>query len=411
MELRDYQKELANKATSLLKEHSIAYIAAQVRVGKSLISLETARLFGAKKVLFITKLKAISSIEKDYQDFKFVYKLKVINYEQAHKETDKYDLYIIDEAHSLGAYPKPSGRAVTLKELCSEKPIIFLSGTPTPESYSQMYHQFYVSNKSPWKEHSSFYKWFKIYGIPRVKYVYNRQINDYTLAKKDEIMKDVNHLIITFTQEEAGFESFVEEEILYVPMDAKVRQSIKMLKRDKILNTKDGRVILADTAVKEMQKIHQLCSGTIKCEDGSTIVFDNTKALFIKERFEGQKIAIFYKFIAEMELLKQTFGDRVITNPVEFNKAGKDAVFISQVVSGREGINLSSADALVMYNIDFSALSYWQSRARMQTKDRTQASKLYWIFTEGGIEDKVLTAVSDKKDFTVSYYKKIPLIL
>jgi hypothetical protein len=41
-----------------------------------------------------------------------------------------------------------------------------------------------------------------------------------------------------------------------------------------------------------------------------------------------------------------------------------------QIVAGREGVNLSTADALVFYNIDFSATSYWQARARLQTKDR-----------------------------------------
>ncbi len=71
----------------------------------------------------------------------------------------------------------------------------------------------------------------------------------------------------------------------------------------------------------------------------------------------------------------------------------------------REGINLSTADALIMLNIDFSAVSYWQARARMQNKDREEASKVYWLFAEGGIEEKIYKAVKDKKDYTLSYFK------
>jgi len=67
-------------------------------------------------------------------------------------------------------------------------------------------------------------------------------------------------------------------------------------------------MVVADTAVKEMQKVHQICSGTVKTEDGNAIIFDDTKSRFIKERFKGQKIAIFYKYIAEGLLLKSLFN-------------------------------------------------------------------------------------------------------
>jgi hypothetical protein len=43
----------------------------------------------------------------------------------------------------------------------------------------------------------------------------------------------------------------------------------------------------------------------------------------------------------------------------------------------------------------------------MQTKDRTEASKVYWIFTAGGIEDRIYSMVQNKKDFTLSHFKKL----
>ena len=134
--------------------------------------------------------------------------------------------------------------------------------------------------------------------------------------------------------------------------------------------------------------------------------FDYTKAEFIRDKFAGKKIAIFYKFQAEYAALVWTFGKRIELDAAKFNEAGGDAVFVSQIVSGREGINLSSADALVFYNIDFSATSYWQSRARMQTKDRVEASQIYWIFSVNGIEDKIYKAVMNKKDYTLNHFRK-----
>jgi len=407
VQLRDYQKQIAEQGIETLRNFNIVYLAMQVRTGKTITSLEICKLYGAKKVLFVTKLKAISSIYKDFEAINKPFDLYVTNYEGLHKVVEDFDLIVLDEAHSLGQYPKPSNRVEELKRLCKNKPIIYLSGTPTPESYSQFYHQFYVSTWSPFAEYKKFYDWHKVFGVPALKFIYNRQINDYSKTKKELIMEKIEHLIISYTQEEAGFKCEVEEIFCKIPMSEKIKASIKLLKKNKIFKTKDGNVILADTAVKEMQKIHQICSGTVKDEEGNAIVFDTSKVDYIKANFEGKKIAIFYKYIAEGTALKWEFANRIVDDPIAFNKAGNDAIFISQILSGREGINLSTADCLIMYNIDFAALSYWQGRARLQTLNRPESAKLYWLFTEAGIEEKIYKVVEGKKDFTLSHYKKI----
>lgn len=406
MELRDYQIDIADRAIEVINEFGLVYLAMQVRTGKTLTSLLIANKLNAKHVLFVTKKKAIPSIEDDFKLYGFLYKIDIINFESVHKCQNYYDLIVIDEAHSLGQYAIPSERTKALKEICKGKPVIYLSGTPTPESFAQIFHQFWVSDKSPFVNHKNFYSWHKAYGIPKKKFVFNRELADYSHVKTELIECEINHLFLRYTQQEAGFESLVHETILYVSMSDKVKWAIDKITKDKLFRTKDGDIVVADTAVKEMQKVHQICSGTVKKDDGNAIIFDDTKALFIKEHFKGQKIAIFYKYIAEGLLLRATFSN-YFDDPQEFNKAGGDAVFISQVQSGREGINLSTADALVMYNIDFSAVSYWQSRARIQTKDRTIASKVFWIFTTGGIEERIFGMVQAKKDFTLRHFKKI----
>ena len=93
------------------------------------------------------------------------------------------------------------------------------------------------------------------------------------------------------------------------------------------------------------------------------------------------------------------------TDPMEFAKSD-NMVFISQIQSGREGINLSSADCLIMLNIDFSAVSYWQARARLQTKERTKPADVHWIFAKDGIEPNIYKAVSNKKDYTLNYFRR-----
>jgi hypothetical protein len=157
-----------------------------------------------------------------------------------------------------------------------------------------------------------------------------------------------------------------------------------------------------------MSKLHQIYSGTVIIDEPNREgrAFDYTKAEFIRDTFQGcLKIAIYYKFVSEAAILNWIFGQKIHTDPQAFSEA-KEGVFISQIQSGREGINLSTAEALIFFNIDFSAVSYWQSRARIQTKDRDREAKIYWVFAENGIEDKIYKAVMDKKDYTLEHFKK-----
>ena len=102
------------------------------------------------------------------------------------------------------------------------------------------------------------------------------------------------------------------------------------------------------------------------------------------------------------------YGDQLCTDLEEFNSTSKSIAL--QIVSGREGISLKQAQALVYYNIDFSATSYWQSRDRMTTKDR-KYNKIYWVFAKGGIEKEIYKSVLNKKDYTLRHFKRDLLTL
>ena len=257
---------------------------------------------------------------------------------------------------------------------------------------------------SPFKEYANFYKWSKVYVDVEIRNLGYAKVNDYSGAKKDKIMDVLKDYFISYTQKDAGFNQTVNEHILEVEMNPKVYELVKRLKRDLLVEGKE-EVILADTSVKLQNKIHQLCSGTVKFESGNSMIIDDSKASFIKDKFKGKKIAIFYIFKEEFKLLKSVFTN-FTESPEEFNQSD-DKVFLGQIRSSREGVNLSSADALIYYNIEFSALSYIQGKDRMTSKERTKDNDVYFIFAKGGIEKHIYKRVSQKLDFTNSYFKKI----
>jgi hypothetical protein len=405
--LRDYQIRIANDAFEILKRKKIVCLFMEVRTGKTLTALEVCKNYGAKKVLFITKIKAFYSIENDYFKFGYIpfFEITIINKESLHKiETNEFDVVIIDEVHGYTAYPKPSKYHKIIKNRFGHIPMIMLSGTPTPESYSQYYHLFTLSNNSPFREYKNFYKWANNYVDVVKKHLGYAQVNDYSNARKKDFWHHIRYHILTFTQAEAGFNTVVNEHILKVKMKPITYAITKKLIKDLIVTSKlTGKVILADTGVKLQQKIHQLCSGTIKFEDGTTQVIDDSKALFIKEKFKGKKIGIFYNFKAELEMLKSVFKDELTTDLNEFNSSDKNIAL--QIVSGREGISLSKADYLVFLNIQFSAVSYFQAKDRLTTMQR-KTNDIYWVFSDGGIEEKIYKTVQEKKDYTNNTFKK-----
>ena len=405
MKFRDYQVDIIGQGSVILKKYSLLYLSMEVRTGKTLTSLGICEDLGAERVLFLTKKKAISSIEDDYKMMKPSFELQVINYESAHKVNLGFcpDIVIADEAHSLGAFPKPSSRAKRLKaDLKTWKSkLILMSGTPTPESFSQMYHQVYGCVANPFNEYKNFYGWANDYvNKKQIHYGYKVAV-DYSHAHNNKVIEVMKPFTISFTQKEAGFKSVIDEEILHVEMEDRTYELCKRLNKDRMLQG-SNEVVLGDTGVKLMQKLHQMYSGTVIFESKKSVVLDYSKAKFIKKKFKDNKIGIFYKFTAELKALKEIYGDDLTTDLEEFNATDKNIAL--QIVSGREGISLRNAKYLVYYNIDFSATSYWQSRDRMTTKERMH-NKIYWVFAKNGIEKKIYKAVNDKKDYTLKHFK------
>lgn len=400
--LRPYQTEAAHNLRSILVRHRIAYLAGMVRTGKTLTAFETARLLEVSKVLVVTKKKAIASIIKDAEAIGVG--ATVINYERLpHLRNTSWGLIIVDEAHGVGAYPKPSKRFKDLRQLHYGM-VLLMSGTPSPESYSQLYHQFALG-PAPWGDYRNFYRWADKYVRVKDKRVgTGTVVKDYSDANEAMILRDIQPLTVTITQEQAGFQTTIVEQVHTVQMKPRTYRMAGRIMRDGVIGRPGRRVVLADTAVKQMSKLHQIYSGTVITEHHGPVIFDDSKVLYIKQNICKGKTAILYKFKAEGDMLKAAFEGRWTDNPEVFN-ATQDAVYIGQVQSSREGVNLSSADDLVFFSIDFSSLSYLQGRDRASYLGRTTPPVVHWLFAERSIEPRIYKLVREKQDYTVSHYR------
>jgi len=393
MELRDYQLEAVNKCLAKIRAGRIPYLAAETRTGKTIMALTVANEVKAESVLFLTKKKAISSVLSDFKASNCEYRLTVTNYEQADKLNKIFDFVIIDESHNVGRFPKPSKRAKNIKALCKGATVLLLSATPCPESYSQIYHQLWICDNNPLKDFKNFYAFAKKFvNVRKQRIAGGQEVNDYSQVI-DEFKRIIQPLFITVTQEQAGFNQVVKEHFHTVNMSEETIRDFKQLRKDRVIPAKQ---ITADTPAKLLQKCHQLASGTIINDAGEYEINDYAKIKYVLDKFYGQKIAIFYKFKSELELIKGEFKN-IAKTAEEFNLTDHKTIYAGQFQSSREGVNLKSADCIIMLNIDFSAVSYMQSINRLQSKDRETPAEIHWIFSDLGIEKKIYTTVKDKQ--------------
>ena len=403
MNLRPYQIEASTSLVAILQQHRIAYLRGEVRVGKTLTVLDAIKQLGATSCLFVTKKKAIASIEADCIAISLDAIVDVTNYEQVGKRANRfYEVLIVDEAHGIGAYPKPSKRWCDLIAI-RHKYLILMSGTPSPESYSQLYHQFALGVK-PWAHHN-FYSWAKDgYVDIGSKYVgTGQQVNDYSKANETKILADIKPLTVTVTQQQAGFTTAIDEQVHVVPMSRRTYRLALRIIKDGVIGRPDCRSVLADTGAKTMSKLRQIYSGTVITEAHGAVIFDRSKARYIRDHFAGRKIAILYCFNAEGDMLRAAFAGRHTDSPEVFN-ADPDAVYIGQVQSSREGVNLSSADDLIFIGIDYSALSYIQGRDRASYFGRDRANRVHFIFAERSVESRVYRSVKEKQTYTLRHF-------
>jgi hypothetical protein len=404
MQLRLYQQEAAFDLVAILKQHRIAYLRGEVRTGKTFTALETARRLGVRTCLIVTKKKAIASIESDRDAMDQCASIEVTNYEQLPKRIGRhYDLLIVDEAHGIGAYPKPSKRWYDLQEI-HFKYILLMSGTPSPESYSQLYHQFRLGH-TPWSSYRNFYDWAKSgYVNIGTKYVgTGQQVNDYSKANEARILADIEPLTVTITQKQAGFTTQIQEQVHLVPMKPRTYRLARRIMKNGVIGRPDCRSVLADTGAKAMSKLRQIYSGTVITENHGPVIFDRSKAYYIRDHFQGRKIAILYCFNAEGDMLRKVFAHSCTDSPETFN-ADPQATYIGQVQASREGVNLSTADDLIFIGIDYSALSYLQGRDRASYYGRDRANRVHFIFAARGIEPRVYAQVRDKQNYTTAHY-------
>lgn len=390
----EHQDKISDIAYNTLKQYMIVYLAMEERTGKTLTSILTAeKCNNVCDILVITKKKALEGWQDTINKYKPSKNYTVTNYHQAHKLNKRFDLVIIDEAHEyISGFPKPSSMWKQVAIFTKDVPIIYLSATPSSQSLSMLYHQFKLSSWSPFLKWNTFSKWFKEFGIEAYTYTPNGKVRDYKKTKKDLVKQYCQHLFISFTRQELGFEFEPEDVLHYVDLTDSTKKLYKQIDTDGYAIVNDTEVV-AQTPMEVLLKLHQIEGGTLKFENSYMQLPNTEKIDYIKKTFGDTKdIVIFYNYKEELNKLKTHFKNATIL----------------QATTYAEGVDLSMFETLIIYSMNFSTAKYTQRRARQANFKRDTPIKVHFLLCKNMISDYVYKCVAiNKKNFVDKYYKEL----
>ena len=410
MKLLPHQIKTIEKAMPILREHGVVLLCAECRCGKTPMALTMAKQLG-DKILFISKKKALGSIESDAKALGI--DCVVINYESLHKCNFKPDLLICDEIHALSAYAKPSKAAKAVREFALKaKFVIGLSATPAIEASSQWFHIFWsTGNRGPFKLFGSFYRWFKEFGISeKIKIAGGIEVETYKNVRP-EVADHVTKYSVVVTQEDAGF--LVAPKVVKHLIDAPDLVFLgSKIKRDGIIEI-EGKTVLAEGPAAKLQKMAMLCGGTLIDENEESFVFDGQAKLdfLLTKLRKGRRYAIFTAYIRERDLICDVLSGHGFRcgEDMDALKNGELDCFVGSLKRFSEGVNLAwlTDGCMILYSLNFSGTTFAQILNRQIRFDRVEPVNVQVLLIRGSIEEKVFAAVSGKQSFNEEFYRKV----
>jgi hypothetical protein len=391
----DYQTSLAAEATEIIKEHMIVYLAMEERTGKTLTAILVAEQLNVQNILVITKKKPIGGWLETLEAFEHKKNYHVTNYHQVHKLNFKPDLILLDESHNyVSAFPKCGKLWKAVAKLTKNVPMIYISATPHAQGPQQLFHQFKLSSWSPWLKHRNFYDWFKLFGKPYTKEIAGMKIPQYDRCHTEMILGCCDHLFITKTRTELGFDHEPEDKLHQITLNPETRATYNELVQHDLVNLTCG-LLVADTSPKLRTSLHQLEGGTIKLDDERFVLGNTEKVDYILENFgDKESLVIMYNYIAELDKLTHHFKKATIL----------------QATSYAEGVDLHKFKDLVIYSQDFSTARHTQRRARQCNKKRDTPITVHYLLVKEAISAQVYKTVSqNKRNFVDSVFKRTKL--
>ncbi|RME57318.1 MAG: DEAD/DEAH box helicase, partial [Candidatus Dadabacteria bacterium] len=379
---------------------------------------------------FVPNLKVLVFAGKDREEmFEALHNYDLVITSYALLRRDKvllssisWEYVILDEAQHIKNYQTTTARVV---KALTARYRLALSGTPTENRPLELWSLFD----------------FLMPGYLGSRLVFQQTVEKPLLedgensAVTNLIVKKIYPFILRRTKKEveSSLPPKVESEIC-VPMEDEQREIYRKILHDsriKVFNqvAKYGIKRASLHILAALTKLRQVCNHPLSLEDWQSWAEEGVKDRSIKSgKFEAfkevinealsadRKIVVFCQFLKMMEIMKGWFREEGINflyldgstqNRQElisqFNQDRECPIFLISLKAGGLGINLTSADTVILYD------PWWNPAVEDQAIDRThrigQKNKviIYKLLTENSVEERINSLKSKKKQLSEAF--------
>lgn len=319
-----------------------------------------------------------------------------------------FDAVIYDESQAISSHKSVNYKVSQIfAKAC--KYAYILTGTPISgstkaggEDLAKLFGQFKFLNPGIWRNWTDF--------CERYVTSYNKYFQP-TGYRSDELHKLMAEMAIMTRLEDCV--DLPEAVFVKVPCPLVEKATYKDF--DKYEFGKYG--IEIRTAGVKFQKMLQLCSGSVKTEDGK-LTFKTSKDNVLSDILDesDEKLVIFCSYTASIDrchkICKKKGIESVIfdgrSNGPTWKKftEGDAQVLIVQYAAGGAGLNLQTARRMVLYEPCFSSLHWTQALARIMRTGQTRSCIYKILVTPKTVEERVLESVMNGVSVTAQTFEE-----
>ena len=322
----------------------------------------------------------------------------IINYDLVWRRKQLRELknftLLLDESQLIKN--ETSNRAKFILQL---KPanVILLSGTPTGGKYEELWSQLRLLGWGISKK--LFYKQYTITEKLDVGGFYITVVTGY---KNVDRLKDklYQHGAIFMKTDEVVELPQQVEQIIKIPNTTQYRK----FNQDRVI-TIDDEMLVGDTALTKLLYLRQLAS-----------IYNQHKQQALKDLLASthDRVIVFYNFKKEYQLIKK-LAEELEKPASHINGDGTDlenydtkdnSVTLVQYQAGSTGVNLQKANRVIYHSLPLSAELWMQSKKRIHRIGQHRSCFYYYLITEKSVEEKILVALKQRRDFTLELFEK-----
>lgn len=345
---------------------------------------------------------------------------------EAFLKVKRHSHIIIDESTCIKNPKAAQTRAcIKLAKMADKRWI--LNGTPITQGPLDLFSQckFLSPDAIPYSSYTAFKSQFAVETTITMQNRSFRKITGY--RQLERLTKEIEPFSLKLDKKDCldlPDKTFIEQ---HVDMTKEQSRAYTDMKDLCMAQLESGEIITTTQALTKLLKLHQILTGFIIDDEGTTIELPNNRIPRLLQIAETKKpLVIFcayrHNVVLVRKALSEAYGkDKVVTYYGDTSQDDRTAAvtrfqngeadFFIGTSAAAKGLTLHRADTTVYFSNNYSLETRLQSQDRIHRIGQTNRCTYIDLITPNTIDQMILAALEAKKDLATSVLKDLTEIL